>query len=434
MTDSGVARKLPSRFVLAVTVGGFIGLGILRGPGEIAQAVPEPTLYLALWFFAGLFVLLSTSVVAELLAITPRSGGVYSLVRRAYGPFSGFVLGWIDWLSFAADLALKAVVIVTFIAILIPQAEEWRVLLAIAVTSVFAAIQLKGISFGAIIQEVATSAIGLIIIALSLALLFAPAMGVEAIPWRPSDTPLSEWSIVVAAIIFTYDGWLYASYFNGEIQGGAGAAARASMKGLVIVIGLYMLLNFALVHSTGLAPLAGSELALATALEFIDFPLAGDLIVIAAILILLSHQNLEYMSGSRILQALAVDGLASKQVAKQGRGGNPIFAVLITWAVVVALIMIGGFDFLLLLSIFFYVPLYLALIIGVLILKKTEPDAERPYLAWAHPYSTYFCLFGWSVITAFQAYAERQTALYALAMVLVAWPVYRYLSRRGSNG
>jgi len=203
---------------------------------------------------------------------------------------------------------------------------------------------------------------------------------------------------------------------------------------LVIVIGLYMLLNFALVHSTGLAPLAGSELALATALEFIDFPLAGDLIVIAAILILLSHQNLEYMSGSRILQALAVDGLASKQVAKQGRGGNPIFAVLITWAVVVALIMIGGFDFLLLLSIFFYVPLYLALIIGVLILKKTEPDAERPYLAWAHPYSTYFCLFGWSVITAFQAYAERQTALYALGMVLVAWPVYRYLSRRGSNG
>ena len=79
--------------------------------------MPEPTLYLALWFFAGLFVLLSTSVVAELLAITPRSGGVYSLVRRAYGPFSGFVLGWIDWLSFAADLALKAVVIVTFIAI-----------------------------------------------------------------------------------------------------------------------------------------------------------------------------------------------------------------------------------------------------------------------------------------------------------------------------
>ncbi|MDG2138361.1 MAG: amino acid permease, partial [Luminiphilus sp.] len=239
-----------------------------------------------------------------------------------------------------------------------------------------------------------------------------------------------KWSIVIAAIIFTYDGWIYASYFNGEVKGGAGAAARASIKGLVVVIGLYMLINFALVHSTGLTPLAGSELALATALEFANFPLAGDLIVVAAILILLSHQNLEYMSGSRILQALAVDGLASKQVGKQGRGGNPIFAVLITWLLVVVLIMVGGFDFLLLLSIFFYVPLYLALIVGVLILKRTEPNVDRPYLAWAHPYSTYLCLLGWSVITAFQAYAERQTALYALAMILVAWPVYRYLTRQ----
>ena len=430
VSDSTAERKLPSRFVLAVTVGGVIGLGILRGPGEIAQAIPEPKLYLGLWFFSGLFVLLTTSVVAELLGMTPRSGGTYALVRRAYGPFAGFVLGWIDWLSFAADLALKAVVIVTFIAILIPQAEEWRVLLAIAVTSVFAAIQLRGISFGAIIQEVATSAIGLIIVALSLALLVAPAAGVEAILWQPSDTPLSKWSIVVAAIIFTYDGWIYASYFNGEIQGGAGAAARASIKGLVVVIGLYMLINFALVHSTGLTPLAGSELALATALEFVNFPLAGDLIVVAAILILLSHQNLEYMSGPRILQALAVDGLASKQVGKQGRGGNPVFAVLITWLLVVVLIMVGGFDFLLLLSIFFYVPLYLALIVGVLILKKAEPNVDRPYLAWAHPYSTYLCLLGWSVITAFQAYAERQTALYALAMILVAWPAYRYLARQ----
>ena len=117
---------------MAVTVGGVIGLGILRGPEEIAQAITEPKLYLGLWFFSGLFVLLTTSVVAELLGMTPRSGGTYALVRRAYGPFAGFVLGWIDWLSFAADLALKAVVIVTFIAILIQQAEEWRVLLALS--------------------------------------------------------------------------------------------------------------------------------------------------------------------------------------------------------------------------------------------------------------------------------------------------------------
>ncbi len=47
MTEENPTRTLPSRFVLAVTVGGVIGLGILRGRGEIAEVVLEPSLYLA---------------------------------------------------------------------------------------------------------------------------------------------------------------------------------------------------------------------------------------------------------------------------------------------------------------------------------------------------------------------------------------------------
>ena len=123
MNDTGLTRALPARFVLAVTVGGVIGLGILRGPGEIAAVVTGSVQYLALWLFGGLFVLLSTAVVAELLGMTGRSGGAYALIRRAYGPYPGFVIGWVDWLSFSADLALKAVVIMEFVAILLPQAE-----------------------------------------------------------------------------------------------------------------------------------------------------------------------------------------------------------------------------------------------------------------------------------------------------------------------
>ncbi len=48
MTEPTLTWALPSRFALAVVVGGVIGLGILRGPGEIAEVVPEPSLYLAL--------------------------------------------------------------------------------------------------------------------------------------------------------------------------------------------------------------------------------------------------------------------------------------------------------------------------------------------------------------------------------------------------
>ena len=135
------------------------------------------------------------------------------------------------------------------------------------------------------------------------------------------------------------------------------------------------------------------------------------------------------MSGPRILQALAEDGFVARRAQKIGKGGNPVFAILITWMVSVGLILVGGFEFLLLLSVFFFVPLYLALIVGVLVLRKREPDAERPCRAWGHPYTTIVCLIGWTIVTLFQAYAERETALYAVAMVAVSWPVYKYLAR-----
>ena len=147
-------------------------------------------------------------------------------------------------------------------------------------------------------------------------------------------------------------------------------------------------------------------------------------------MILLSHLNLEYMSGPRVLQALAEDGLAARHAQDVGKGGNPVFAVVFTWAVSVVLILLGGFEFLLLFSVFLFVPLYLALIIGVLILRKREPDTERPVRAWGHPYSTMFCVVVWTIITLFQAYVERETALYAVAMVAVSWPVYRFLARK----
>jgi len=430
VTEENPTRALPSRFVLAVTVGGVIGLGILRGPGEISEVVTDPSLYLALWLFAGLFVLLSTAVCAELVGMTPRSGGFYSLIRRAYGPYAGFVIGWADWLTYAADLALKAVVIIEFVAILFPQSAAWSTPLAITVTSIFAVIQLRGIGLGALIQESATALIGLFIFGLALVLFFVEAPITGTTNLMPVNNRLSDWSLVIATIIFTYDGWLYASYFSGEIRGGTGTVARSCIKGMVIVIVLYMLLNLALVKSVGLASLAGSDLALAHALELAVHPAAGTVIVAAAILILLSHQNLIYMSGPRILQALAEDGFAARQAQDVGTGGNPVFAVLITWFVSVGLILLGGFEFLLLFSVFLFVPLYLALIVGVLILRKREPDAERPYRAWGHPYSTIVCLIGWALVTLFQAYAEKETALYAVVMVALSWPVYKYLARK----
>jgi APA family basic amino acid/polyamine antiporter len=182
-----------------------------------------------------------------------------------------------------------------------------------------------------------------------------------------------------------------------------------------------------------LASLSGNELALASALEMVVSPLASTVVLVAAIVMLLAYQNLLYMATPRILQAMAVDGLSVRRAGEISKGGNPIFAVLLSWGLSVGLIMIGGFEFLLHLSVFFYLFLYVVLIAGVVILRSRQPDADRPYRAWGHPWSTYLCLFGWLLIALFQAGAEIDTAAYAAILVAISWPVYRVLMRYGSN-
>jgi APA family basic amino acid/polyamine antiporter len=95
--------------------------------------------------------------------------------------------------------------------------------------------------------------------------------------------------------------------------------------------------------------------------------------------------------------------------------------------------MIGGFNFLLHLSIFFYLFLYVVVIAGVLILRVRQPDADRPYRAWGHPWSTCICLLAWLLIALFQAVAEINTAAYAAIMVAISWPVYRGFVRSRSS-
>ena len=427
-------RILSSGFTLAVVIGGTIGLGVLRTPGEVATVVTDPLTFVSLWVVGGLFSLLEAFVLAELIGMTPRSGGTYALVRRAYGPFSGFVIGWVDWLCFVADIAFKAVVVTEFAALLVPATGQWKTPLAIMVSSVFAALQLRSIALSAKIQQIAAAALALIIVGFTLALVFAESAvssGTALVPHAANG--LGAWSLVFASIIYTYDGWDYPAYFGGEIKGGGGAVARSMIKGVVILTLLYVFLVAALAWKVPLASLAGKELALASALEMVISPLAATIVLVVAIIILLAHQNLMYMSTPRILQALAVDGLAVKRAGEISKGGNPIFAVVLSWGFSVFLILIGGFHFLLHLLTCFVLFITVILIAGVIILRLRQPDADRPYRAWGYPWSAYTCLIGCILLTLFEVVAQIYTAVYAAIFVAISWPVYRYLVRSRSN-
>ena len=426
---SGLRRALGTGFAISAVLGTIIGLGILRTPGEIAAVFPDPLLFTMLWVVGGIFVLMSAGVACELVGMTPRSGGPYMLVRRAFGTYPGFVIGWVDWLSFTANIALKSVVLAEYVALLMPLSTAGRTLLAVVVTTVFAGLQLRGVALGARIQQIAAACMALTVIGFTLALLFSGSEP-AAPPPLLSDPDTAAYALVAAAIIFTYDGWLGVSYFGGEIIGGGRAVALACLRAVLMVFVLYVGLMAALAFSVPLSQLAGEELALSAALEMAVSPAASMIVLLAAIMILLAHQNLQYMAGSRVMYALSHDKLGVDRAAVVATRGNPVFAVLLTWGVVVGLIAVGGFEFLLHLSVFFFVILYVVLLAGVVILRSREPAADRPYRAWGHPWTTTFCLLGWTAVSVFQAVSEPDTAVYALAMIAVSLPAYLLFFKR----
>ena len=82
-------RVLGVVFGLSVTIGGTIGMGILRTPGEVAKQLPTPTLFIGIWIVGGLYALLGAISVAELGAMIHRSGGFYVFAHRALGNYAG---------------------------------------------------------------------------------------------------------------------------------------------------------------------------------------------------------------------------------------------------------------------------------------------------------------------------------------------------------
>ncbi|MDH3613796.1 MAG: APC family permease [Gammaproteobacteria bacterium] len=439
MAANTLQRLLGKGFSIAACVGLVIGLGILRTPGEIATTVSEPVPYMALWICCGLFVLLSLLVVAELIAMTPRSGGIYAMVAHAYGPYPGFLIGWTDWVSSCASISLKAVVLLEYVSILAPSMSAYQTAGAVIVTSCFAFLQLGGARLGAGIQSIASSGFGLIMIGLAIALFygFLSNGGTVAAPpdlVRVGSPGIAAFGLVVAAVVFTYDGWYAASYFSGEVKSGGRAVAIGSLQGALIVFALYVLLNLAIVLSVPLAALVGHDLALAGALDLVFGAGAGTVIVIAAIFILLAHQNLQYMIASRILYSLSADGLGSRRATSVNDRGTPAGAVIFTWVATSILIVAGKFEFLLNLVAILFMAMYVGLIVGVFRLRRQEPDAERPFRAWGFPATGVICAIGWTAVAVFVAVTNPMSALSGVVLTLISAPVYLWLKRRRHLG
>lgn len=419
-------RVLGVGFGLAVTIGGTIGMGILRTPGEVAAALPNTYLYIGVWLLGGLYALLGANSVAELGAMIPRSGGWYVFIQRAMGNYPGFVIGYSDWLSTCGTLAVLSLVVAEYAGVLVPQLGGREKGVALAIVLMFAGLQWRGIRWGSFVQNVTSAIKTLVFVALAIAAFtLAGKAGPGALLSQPQGFAIfGALIIALQGVLYTYDGWYGVIYFGEEVKNPKRDVLRSMIGGTLLVTAIYVVVNLAYVYVLPMSKLADEPLA-AGAIAREIFGQRGDSTIrLLAIISILSTVNAYVLTAPRILYAMSCDQLFHHHATRVNKGGTPTVTLLISTLCAVLFILSAQFSAILAALAFFFVANYSMGYLSLIILRRREPDLPRPYRAWGYPWTTLLVLLGSVAFLIGAIIGDRKNSLVALAILAASYPLY----------
>jgi APA family basic amino acid/polyamine antiporter len=265
--------------------------------------------------------------------------------------------------------------------------------------------------------------------------------------------------------LFSSDAWQGITFMSGEVENPSKTIPKALLYGTFIVTVVYCLANVAYM---AVLPLKGLNLADAMAAVgpngLSDNLVLGishadqDRVGVAASSVLMgSAQNAEaglmglifmatliivstfgcnnglILAGSRLYKAMADQGLFFKSAAKLNRKNVPANALWMQAFWASALCLSGTYGDLLSYCTFASLLFYIITVAGVLILRKREPDAERPYKVWGYPYLPIIYLIVAGFVALGIIVSQFSIAITGIGIVALGWPIYSIFSRRNQS-
>jgi len=423
-------------FGMAAAIGNAIAAGIVRTPGDIAKNLPNPWLFLAVWVVGGLYALFGASSIAELGAAIPRSGGQYNFSRRALGDYAGFVVGWSDWLSTCGTAAAVAIVISEYSGHLFPILEgpEKIKIISVVIIGGFGIMQWRGIRWGsrAQLSTAALKSAAFLILVVACFVLGGPAHKSAAIANAAAIPIATGWPFIVAvflglqAVVYTVDGWDGVIYFGEEVRNPGRDIPRAIFGSVFSIMGIYLLLNIVALYILPMKEIAGNTFVLGTVADRIFGNLGDPIIRSIMVISMLSCLNANQLFCSRTLHAMSCDGLFFRRAAKVNVGGTPAFSLLLS-TIVGIIFVLGSFERVIAMLSFFFVANYTLTYTSLFVLRKKEPQMDRPYRAWGYPWTTAIALGGSVLFLIGSIATDRDNVPLALGMLVLSYPVFRVM-------
>ncbi|MCH2467621.1 MAG: APC family permease [Gemmatimonadetes bacterium] len=383
-------RVLRIRDGMAVTIGMIIGAGILRTPGLIAGYLGDPWLILGLWFFGGVVVALSTLVLAEMSAALPEAGGKYVYARHAWGDTMGFVTGWSELLvSRGFSGAAKAVAIAEYVRILMGNRGNIQII-ALAVCVGFFFLHTRGLKASSQFQNITTVIKVFIVVAIAAAGIAAG----DFIGFQPALTEASGptagllgFALAYQSISFAYYGWEDAAKMAEEVKDPGTALPKILVGGALAVMVLYLLMNVAFLAVLTPAEMAADpELIAALTISTVFGDAAGTAVTAAALIILVSSLNVNFLGLPRVAYGLAQHGLSPQIFTEVDDRGTPRKALYFISAWIGFLALSGAFEFLIRFMMTVAIAVDTMVLLGYFKLRAQRPDLARPFVMPGHPW------------------------------------------------
>jgi APA family basic amino acid/polyamine antiporter len=471
-----------------LVAGSMIGSGVFIVSSIIARQVGAPGWLLVVWIITGFLTLTAALSYGELAAMMPKAGGQYVYLREAFSPLWGFLYGWTLFLVIqTGTIAAVAVGFARYMGVLVPWVSESNYLIApirfggyafsvstaqfvgLAMIALLTFMNTRGLKLGKIVQNIFTTAkTGALIALIVLGIVVGIKSGAGAENFKDfwtlrgglqevgkgltAATGLGLFvGICVAQTnsLFSADAWNNITFTAGEVINPRRNVPLSLAFGTFLVIGLYLLANVAYLAALPFAAIQNAPSdRVASETANVIFPGAGATIMAVAIMIsTFGCNNGLILAGARAYYAMARDGLFFRRVGELNKNHVPAWGLIIQGIWAAALVLprtvkmdaagnVTGYgnlygnllDYVISAALIFYI----LTILGIFVLRRKQPDAERPYKAFGYPIVPVLYIIGAAVILVVLFMYQTATTWPGLIIVLTGVPVY-FLWKRSAT-
>lgn len=394
-------RKLKLIDAIVIIVGIVIGAGIFRTPSLVAANTDGDAMFYLAWALGGVVSLVGALCYAELCTAFPNTGGDYHFITRAFGRRLGFLFAWARMsIIQTGSIALLAFIVGDYLSQIYNLGEYSSVLYAAAVVIALTGINVIGLGLGTRTQRLFTFAeVGGVVLVIVAGFFFVSEPASSASTSSVASSGTNALGLAMVFVLLTFGGWNEAAYISAELKAGPGAMVKVLIWSILIITGLYFLINMAYLRVLGHAELAAADAVAASVLQKAMGPTGILVISVLVAISALTSANATIFTGARSNYALGKDhGLFAFMGQWNHKVSAPVNALIVQGLISLGLVALGlvtrsGFETIIEYTAPVFWFFFLLVGISVFVLRKTEANAPRPFKVPLYPIlPAIFCL------------------------------------------